>query len=79
MYPTQLSLEGMTESNRITSDKMVVSAPLVPSLTKLAQAEGLSTFSGPPADFIQENILPNNCDTPVDLKMGALLVSCTRG
>jgi hypothetical protein len=47
---------------------MVLSAPLVPSLTKLAQLDGLSTFSGPPAEFIQDNTLPNNCELPVNLK-----------
>ncbi|XP_063677273.1 E3 ubiquitin-protein ligase HERC2-like isoform X2 [Bolinopsis microptera] len=72
----KLSREALTESNRITADKMVLSAPLVPSLTKLAQIDGLSTFSGPPAEFIQDNNLPNNCDVPVNLKMGALLVLC---
>lgn len=48
---------------------MVLSAPLVPSLAKLAQIDGLSTFSGPPAEFIEDNTLPNNCDIPVNLKM----------
>ena len=65
----------MAESNRITPEKIVLSAPLVPSLTKLAHVDGLSTFSGPPAEFIQDNTLPNNCETPVNLKMVRLLLN----
>ena len=70
----QLNKEALTESNRITADKVVVAAPFVPSLTKLAQVDGLSTFAGTPAAFIQENVLPNNYDLPVNLKRVRLIV-----
>eukprot|EP00116_Pleurobrachia_bachei_P017461 sb/3477723/ len=64
----RLSRDQAAESNRITADKTVHDALLVPGLTKLANVEGPPSFSGPPAEFIQENQLPNNAMTPVALK-----------